>query len=295
MYIQYIEKTFRAETEKLIEQSNSIIEEYGAQGFDLTLRQLYYQLVSRDIIPNKQSQYKRLGSIISSARRAGLVRWDAIVDRTRNLQSNTHWASPEEIMKSAIATYKIDKWTNQDYRPEVWIEKDALVGVIARVCQRLYVPYFSCRGYSSDSEMWEAGSNRFRLYAQNGQIPIVIHLGDHDPSGVDMSRDIVDRLEMFSGLEVEVVRAALNIEQVQKYNPPPNPTKLTDSRAKGYVLQYGNSSWELDALEPSVLASLIEDEIDELRDDRLWDEKVEEEKGHIKRLREMIKGGSGAS
>ena len=278
MKISYIDKNFSAKTERLIALCNNIIDEYAAQGFDLTLRQLYYQLVARDYIPNKQKEYKRLSSILSDARLAGLVDWESIIDRTRSLRGNSHWTSPKSILRSAIRGYAIDKWQSQPIRVEVWIEKDALIGVIAGVCQRQDVDYFACRGYNSQSEMWGA-AQRLQTYIDNGQVPYILHLGDHDPSGMDMSRDIVDRINLFLGPHANWVfeRLALNPEQVAEYNPPPNPTKLSDSRSNGYISYYGSDSWELDALDPAAISELIEDEIIYLRDDDLWNDALDKE------------------
>ena len=259
----------------VIAKANEIIAEYRAQGFDLTLRQLYYQFVARALIANKQSEYKKLGDIINDARLAGLVDWLAIVDRTRNLKSISAWESPESIVEAVAQQYKIDLWETQPHRVEVWIEKDALVGVIEDICTELRVPYFSCRGYTSQSEMWSAAQRLIR-YEGEGQKPIILHFGDHDPSGKDMSRDIADRLALF-GTGAEVRRLALNMDQIDQYNPPPNPTKLTDSRADGYIAEFGHESWELDALEPAVIADLVRNEVDAIRDDEKYDEAKERE------------------
>ncbi|MCD4739484.1 MAG: hypothetical protein K8R89_09555, partial [Anaerolineae bacterium] len=161
---------------------------------------------------------------------------------------------------------------NQVWRPEVWIEKDALMGVITKVCQRYDVPYFSCRGYTSQSAMWQAGHGRLRRNAVNGQKTLIIHLADHDPSGLDMTRDIGDRLTMFAGWEIhDIKRIALNMNQIEEFTPPPNPTKLSDSRAKAYIAVYGDDSWELDALEPKVIESLIEHTLKQVIDDTEWE------------------------
>jgi hypothetical protein len=280
--IRYQKKSFRADSLEVIERANAIIEVYAAQGFDLTLRQLFYQFVSRGLIPNKDSEYKRLGSIVNDARLAGLIDWEHITDRTRNLRGNAHWEQPQDIMRSAAYSFAIDKWADQDYRPEVWIEKDALVGVIEGVCKTLDIDFFSCRGYTSQSEMWSAG-RRLERYCLEGQTPVVIHLGDHDPSGIDMTRDIGDRLDLFSGA-AEVKRIALNIEQIELYNPPPNPAKVTDSRATSYISRYGSSSWELDALEPTVIAAAIEQTVLSYRDDARWEAAVRLEEQHRKDL-----------
>lgn len=274
--IAYIDKTFRADSKAIIAHANAIIAEYQGKGFDLTLRQLYYQFVSRGLLANSDKNYDRLGAIISDARLAGLVDWRAIVDRTRNIRGNSHWSEPEEILRGAARGYKIDMWATQPVRIQVWIEKDALIGVIAGVCQSLDVDYFSCRGYVSQSEMW-AQAQVMLSYVNAGQRPVLLHLGDHDPSGKDMTRDIIDRLEMFMG-GAKVDRLALNMSQIRQYNPPPNPTKLTDSRATGYMAEMAaqgydpSTCWELDALDPQVISDLIRDAVLSLRDDDKWAE-----------------------
>lgn len=272
----------------LIATCNSIIREYTAAGYILTLRQLYYQCVSRDIIPNKQSEYKRLGSIVNDGRLAGLIDWDAVEDRTREVKSIGHWDSPEHIIGAVADQYAIDKWEDQLVRPSIWIEKDALVGVIERICNELDVEYFSCRGYTSQSEMW-SGAQRFIKNARDGQETHIIHLGDHDPSGIDMSRDIEDRIRMFMshhgyGGFFNFTRIALNRNQIDQYDPPPNPAKSTDSRFQGYTILHGDESWELDALEPQVLADLVREQVDSLRDNDLYAEKERKESSEKSQL-----------
>ncbi len=263
--IQYQETTFRPATMVVIEQANTIIEEYQRQGFLLTLRQLYYQFVSRALIENTQRSYKRLGSIVNDGRMAGLIDWNSIEDRTRNLEKNSHWEGPGAIVRTCAEQFRVDRWATQKYQPEVWIEKEALAGVIEEICQTLDVPFFACRGYVSQSEQWRAG-RRFHVHQNQGRVPIVLHLGDHDPSGIDMTRDNHDRLQIFARFGVEVRRLALNMDQVEEYGPPPNPAKQTDARFEGYVAEYGDESWELDALEPEVIGELIRTAVEDLAD-----------------------------
>lgn len=269
--IAYINKRFAAKSRSLIEAANVILEEYAADGYVLTLRQLYYQFVARNILPNVEREYDRLGKVISEARLAGLVDWEYLTDRTRELRQNSHWISPRDIVEVCSRQYATDKWAGQEYRPEVWIEKDALVGILERVCKPLDVPFFSCRGYTSQSEMWGAGQ-RLLDYQNEGKTPFVFHLGDHDPSGIDMSRDIEDRLALFLGSDISFKfdRLALNIDQVEQYGPPPNPAKVTDTRCADYVRQYGSYSWELDALEPKVIEELVSKAIHNILDGEIW-------------------------
>ena len=259
--IAYTENKFRESSLTVIAQANQIIEDYQRQGYTLTLRQLYYQFVARDLLANTERNYKRLGSIVNDGRLAGLIDWDAIEDRTRNLQSQAHWSSPADIVAACASQFRLDLWSGQKYRPEVWIEKEALAGVLDGVCSELDVPYFACRGYVSQSEQWAAGT-RFRGYQRSGLRPVVFHLGDHDPSGIDMTRDNADRLAMFARMGVEVERLALNIDQVRELNPPPNPAKVTDSRFDAYQREFGDESWELDALEPALLVRLVREAVE---------------------------------
>lgn len=281
----YIVKNFREETMLMIAHAVKIIDEYAEQGFDLTLRQLYYQFVSRDLLPNSQKSYNKLGTVISDARLAGYIDWDRIVDRARHFRQNSHWDNPGDIVNACATSYAIDKWEDQEYRPEVWIEKEALEGVIAGICGELDITYFACKGYTSQSMMWRA-AQRLLMHKRNGQIPFIVHLGDHDPSGIDMTRDIVDRLALFMG-GTELKRLALNMDQVEKYDPPPNPAKLSDTRADAYVMEFGDESWELDALEPSVISDLIEKTVKGIRDDNLWDAKVEQEEDEKEKLKNI--------
>jgi hypothetical protein len=257
--IQYQNMKIRMSGLALIQRINAIIDEYSSAGYSLTLRQVYYQLVARGIIPNNERSYKNVGSLIDKGRLVGLIDWHAIEDRTRYVRMNAHWDEPGEIISSAASQYRIDLWDTQPQYCEVWVEKDALIGIVEQVAQRFDVPCFSCRGYTSQSEMWRA-SQRLMRAAKNGERPCtIIHLGDHDPSGIDMTRDITDRMLMFVGSECEITvqRIALNTDQIELYSPPPNPAKLTDSRIEKYIERFGESSWELDALEPKQLDDLI--------------------------------------
>jgi hypothetical protein len=272
---KFVDVELSERTLKVVEQANEIIATYQGQGYNLTLRQLYYQFVARDLMKNTIQNYKRLGSIVNDGRLGGLIDWDAIEDRTRGISGLSHWDSPADIMRSAAYGYRRDKWETQPVRVEVWVEKEALAGVFERVCQSMDVPLLSCRGYTSQSEMWRA-SKRLRRYADAGQHPVILHFGDHDPSGIDMSRDIQDRMKVF-GADVTFERLALNMDQIEQYRPPPNPAKTTDSRFAAYMRTFGKESWELDALEPSVLSALAQTEIEAVRDADKWAKAVKTE------------------
>ena len=288
--IAYKDITFREASLNTIRLVNKVITEYEGMGYDLTLRQLYYQLVARGYIENSDKSYKRVGELINNARLAGLIDWYSITDRTRNMKSRSHWDSPGQIIESAINQYFIDLRADQPYYIEVWVEKEALVEVVGKACHELDVPYFACRGYVSQSEMWAAARRLAQEERNRGTRSVILHLGDHDPSGVDMTRDIQERLAMFGAVTV-VKRIALTYDQVLAYSPPPNPAKLTDSRCKAYIEQYGDESWELDALNPTVIHDLITEHVDSLTDFELLrsrKERMRKEKNSMHKYLEMI-------
>ena len=285
MHIAYQDWNPKPETLALVEMAQQIIRQYQAEGYILTLRQLYYQFVSKDLIPNSERSYKNLGSVITKARMAGLISWTAIEDRNRG--HNTFY-SQEDLMqpiRDLPGMIEYDRWARQDTYVEVWVEKEALGNVVGRACGKLWTPHMACKGYLSASEAWRAG-RRFQEKLDEGKNCVVIHLGDHDPSGIDMTRDNQDRLDTFSEYVggVDVRRIALNMDQVDEYAPPPNPAKVTDSRASGYIQRFGRTSWELDALEPSVIEELITDEIEGLIDYDAWYAVDEEEEEVRERL-----------
>jgi hypothetical protein len=233
--------------------------------------------VARTWLPNTQRDYKRLYGTLGKARDGGLVDWDAIEDRTRVVHTHPFWNDPRAIISEAAEEYREDLWCGQLYRPEVWIEKDALLGIIEGVCSEYRVPYFATRGNNSQTLQYQAGK-RFAEYLDQGLIPLVLHLADHDPNGIDMTRDNRERLALYTGDEVEVRRIALTMEQVRQYNPPPSFAKEKDKRYAGYVRQFRTRQcWELDALSPLVIEELIRDELEELIDHDRWNAAMRKE------------------
>ena len=260
----YVAYSPQGKTLVTVQQAQTIAQDYARQGYDLTLRQLYYQFVARGLMPNKQSEYKRLGAIVNDARLGGLLDWNLMVDRTRNIAGgdSSNW-DLDEWMQASADQYPMSLWDGIPTRIEVWVEKEALAGVVQRAAGAMRVAYFSCRGYVSQSEMWGAAQRLERHLNSGSERVVILHLGDHDPSGIDMTRDIKERLMLFlngDGYDwrrVVVKRIALNMDQIRQYNPPPNPAKETDSRFGAYISRYGDESWELDALDPSTLDTLI--------------------------------------
>lgn len=269
---------------------NQIIRDYQADGYTLTLRQLYYQLVSRDLIPNEDSEYKKLGKLLVEGRMGGIVSWDAIEDRTRKVKYQSAWDSPKSLLESAARQFRLDRRRGQDCLIEVWVEKDALSQVVNRACVPYGVSVMVNRGYGSVTAMHDA-YERFLINQAKFRKHLILYLGDHDPSGIDMVRDVESRinkmLEVSRCDAVEVKHIALTMEQIRQYNPPPNPAKITDSRAAEYIEKFGPTSWEVDALPPNILNQLIVDNIESMYDMEVWGSVVEEESDYREQLNDI--------
>jgi hypothetical protein len=255
MKIKFKDINLRQDAIQLIRTCNDIIKDYTEQSLKLTLRQLYYQLVTKNVVPNTEKSYQRLSGLISNARLAGLMDWSAIEDRTRLPHTPSEFEDLGDLVNAAIRSYRLPRWEGQEHYAELWVEKDALAGVLSPLAREFHITLMVNRGYSSQTAMYEA-SKRFVARPEDTK-PVLFYLGDHDPSGEDMVRDIRDRLEMFVGEPVEVQKLALTMAQVEKFNPPPNPAKLSDTRAAAYIEKYGDSSWEVDALPPQELSRII--------------------------------------
>lgn len=285
----YIEGGFKERQLELIEICDQIITDFVSQGYMLTVRQIYYQLVAKALIPNSVQSYDNIQSMLNKARLCGLLDWDAIEDRTRAVMERPSWTSGGEILGIVAKQYHEDIWDAQYNRVFAIVEKEALAGVLDRVCKSWSVPLLPARGYPSATTLRELAKERILGSDQN---IVVLHLGDHDPSGIDMSRDLQERLEMFGrGHEIEFRRIALNMDQVRAQNPPPNPAKPSDARYRKYVEEFGvEESWELDALTPKFITDLVADEIQSFIDTDLWNERTEQIEDVRRRLKNLSAG-----
>lgn len=270
--IKYIDGTgenniWEKNQQDLLGQIIEIVEDYLSQNITLTNRQLYYQLVARGIIPNADKIYGRICTFLTDARYAGLIDWEAIEDRGRIPQKHAEWENIKDLIESATYSYRLPRWQDQDCYVELYCEKQAMESILQPISRKYHIYFGVNKGYSSSSTMYDL-AKRIKFKIDEGKNVRILYLGDHDPSGLDMIRDIDERIYEFltarnNGINIseygfQVIQLALNMEQIKQYNPPPNPAKITDPRAKWYIKEYGNKSWELDALEPKVLIEIAE-------------------------------------
>jgi len=273
--------------EEKLQTINDIIDEYKNAGYVLTLRQLYYQLVSRAVIPNNVREYAKISTILVKGRMAGIVDWDAIEDRLR-VPNLPYWVHDiPDAIQDTINSYRLNRMDGQDVYIECWVEKDALSGVLKRITHKYHINLVVNRGYSSCTAMYDAYT-RIHTAILEGKNPVILYLGDHDPSGLDMIRDIKDRLHGFESIVFDIEHIALKTAQVNQYNPPPNPAKIKDPRSKWYIKKFGNTSWEVDALDPKTLLSLVENNIKSLINIKLYNQMIDQEKEDKERLKEIM-------
>jgi hypothetical protein len=280
------------EARKIISAVSEVCVEYKQMGYKLTSRQAYYQLVTRNIIPNEQAAYKSVTRYIDAAKKAGLLPWDMFEDRARTLEGyhgkpehGPHQIDLLEVIETELRTcFYSDMWAGQPYHAEVFVEKAALVEIISRVADDTQVAYCACRGYSSGQLLKET-ADRFIEHERGGTKCVLLYVGDFDPSGVQMSEDMQRRLSLF-GSSAKVRRLALNFDQVQKLSLPENPVKKTDTRSGAFMRKYGAGCWELDALEPATLEGIVRDGIIELFDGGIREKNLAEKRAYVTGKRE---------
>lgn len=280
---------FHSKTQTLITTMAAIVGEYTGQGLRLTARQLYYQLVSRNVIPNTERSYKAMTSTLTDARYAGLIDWDCIEDRGREAVIWAEYDGLAHLVERSLNSYRRRRWADQPCYVELWVEKQALAGILEPLAMDFHCTLMVNKGYTSASAIY-AAAQRFLQRQRQGKELHLVYLRDHDPSGEDMVRDVTDRLIEFDLREINVVKVALTMDQVRQYNPPPNPAKKTDSRFAAYQEAHGNESWEVDALPPQVLQQLVTDALARCVDNVLWEEVLAQETKDKETLKKKVKG-----
>ena len=244
---------------KTIEIINSAVEILTAHN-PMTVRQVYYQLVARQIVENNRNRYQAVSDALVKARKQGLIEWDWIEDRLRRPRHVSMWSDLSEFADIAARSYRRDVWATQPDYLEVWLEKDALSGIFEDTLSRYGVTLNVGRGFDGWSSIHNAAW-RFLTQIEEGKTATILYFGDFDPSGEDMVRSLRDRLAWF-GCYPEIIKSALTMEDIKRYNLPPDFAKKTDSRAKKFIARHGDVSVELDALPADVLISRLVEEIE---------------------------------
>ncbi|MDE2812523.1 MAG: hypothetical protein OXM01_05855 [Gemmatimonadota bacterium] len=286
--IAYSSRSMHGSSRLLLDKMIQITEDYMQKGYRLTVRQLYYQLVSRNIVPNSMSSYQRTSKVLLAGRMTGLVDWDIIVDRARVPRMRPQYDTISSFVGAVADSYRCFRWDDQDHYLEVMVEKEALAGILQPVTDRYHVLLLANKGYSSASAMHDV-AGRMDGPARQGKQCRILYMGDHDPSGMDMVRDIRARLGEF-GCFAGVERIALTMDQIEEHDLPPNPAKRSDPRSRRYTDEYGGRSWELDALSPEALARTLESRILEYLDESRYQEAIRREQAERDELKRAVAG-----
>jgi hypothetical protein len=235
-------RSTKAEVEARCEALHAIVEAMKP----MTVRQVFYQATVRGIVAKSEAGYAVVQTNLANMRRNGSLPYSWLADNTRWQRKPVTFRSVEEALKDTARLYRKDLWHDADAYVEVWLEKDALAGVVMAVTELYDVPLMVSRGYASLSFLHSAAE-----YLDSLDVPAFIyHLGDFDPSGVNAGEKIEQTLrELAPGAEIHFERLAVTPEQIREWSLPTRPTKQSDSRSKGF----GDISVELDAIEPDTL------------------------------------------
>lgn len=227
----------------------------------MTVRQVYYQLVSRQVIKNSRTQYQAVSNLLVEARKSGTIPWEWIEDRLRRPRSVSMWAGLSDFAKTAERAYRLDVWTTQPAYVEVWLEKDALSGIFEDVLSAYGVTLNVGRGFDGWDSIRNAADRYYGWQAEEGRDIFVLYFGDFDPSGEDMVRSLRERIGYFE-VQPEIIKCALTMEDIKWYRLPPDFAKKTDSRAAAFIAKHGDISVELDALPADVLKNRLVTEVE---------------------------------
>jgi len=273
----------------------------GAQGEDLreailgalaspedrpaTVRAIYYRVVSAGAIPKDDSGYRMVQRRLTRYRTSGEIPHEWIVDGSRVTHETPAWPNVHDALCAIRDQYRRDRWETQSCRVEIWSEKDALSQVLLPVAREWQVPYRILRGYTSLG----FGTEVARGIARDGRPTVVLHIGDHDPSGVDAWRALRELLtEHAPNTEFRFERVAVRPGQIDDLGLIWRNTKMTDTRAERFVEQYGARSVEADAIPIGTLKQLLREAIEPHIDHAAWAREVEQEGADRRELARIV-------
>lgn len=296
----------RNQTKKefLIQEAKKVISEYDIR---LTLRQIYYRLVAKQLIENAVTNYKSLSKALVEARLSGEIPFSDMTDMTRRaitdvtrhyegqiyieeefapekiIEGTEYFGSSLNYLKNNDKEFKLPRWNNQPIHTEIWLEKQALEGLFRTITDDKEVVLGTCRGYPSWDFLYSAA---VRLKRIDKSIRIY-YFGDFDPSGKDIYRFVQSAFRTF-GISADFELVAITLKQIEEYDIPHAPTKTTDSRSANHVARYGDIAVELDAVEPKILLQLIEGVIDNSFDTKTYDKSSKEQKKQQEEIKKLI-------
>ncbi len=278
---------------ELVQQILNELKDY----LPVTVRQIHYQLVGKNLVENTTSNYNMLSKLVKYARIDGYIPWETIEDRVRQAYLNRGWQNQEDFLETErynfLKGYRRELQQEQENYIEVWLEKDALTGIFQRMLNPYCIALCPARGFSSVSFLNDL-RNRILTSQEKGQQAIMLYFGDHDPSGKIM----LDTMQVTLEDEMEVADInydpiALTEKQIEQYNLPikMGSAKKTDSRYKKFSQRYGDEAVELDALSPKDLEEIIKHAIIKYIDLSKLDyhqKEAEKERSNLKDFKQKV-------
>ncbi|AVP59051.1 hypothetical protein C7H73_08860 [Pulveribacter suum] len=269
---------------EIIKASIRILEEIQPA----SVRAVCYRLFTEKLIPNmSKGSTNAVGTQLVYARENGLIPWEWIVDETREAERTSSWSNPESIIGAAVRQYRKDYWEMQPRRVEVWAEKGTVRGTVAPVLSKYGVTFRVMHGYGSATSIYGIAQETL----DSTKPMTVLYIGDHDPSGMQMSeRDIPTRLARYGGT-AEIIRIALDASDVTadtKLPWFPVEDKVGDTRHDWFVENYGHRCWEVDALSPVVLRERLDAAIESMLDADAWNHAIDIEAAEIESMKSIM-------
>ncbi len=252
----------------------------------MTLRQTYYQLVSRHIIENNKNEYQKLSNALVFARQQGIINWEWIEDRTRQPREVNMWSDLNDFFETVKSAYRKDVWASQENYIVVWVEKDALSGIFQKITSKYGVTLVVGRGYNS----WSVKKELADMFERYEKEPVVLYFGDFDPSGEDIFRDLEKSFYFFQISLKKIEKVSLTKEDIEKYNLPPDFAKKSDTRSKKFIAKNGDMAVELDALPADVLREKIKSSIEKYLDMEKFKIVLGEQSREQYEIEEFLKG-----
>jgi hypothetical protein len=267
-----------------MEALRSAIEQEVAAFHPMALRQLYYVLTVRGVVPKIHNGYRAVGRVVLQMRKSGRLPWEWVIDNTRWVRKPASFTSVESALVALVAGYRRDLWADQPIYVEVWVESNALAGVLETITAEFDVPLFAGHGYASVTYLHEAGVELRSI----GKPAHIIYIGDWDPSGQCIEHVIERDLREYSlGADITFNRLAVTEEQISAWQLPGRPPKASDARTKEWK---GKEVVEAEAIPPNVLQTMLRDAIELLIDSVILAEtRLQEDEDRI-RLRRLVDG-----
>lgn len=259
----------KGDLDAILAASKEIIKEEGA----ITLRHLFYRVVSLGLIDKTESDYRKLSGYTMKWRRNGAISWKSFIDSNRWYHGVRTFDDLSEALQNSKNCFRRNLWQSQDVYVEIWTEKDAIAAIAQQAAEPFGVPVFPMKGFGSGSALFSI-AQQIRYYQDEGKDVFVYHLGDHDPSGKCIDESTVRNLKRDHNTEFNFKRVAVTPDQITRFKLPTRPTKTSDTRSKNFI----GESVEVDALPPHVIRQLVEDSITHHIDVHAWSREKEIER-----------------